>query len=1452
MDALLVTIREVLPDICANYVRRELSAFPDDPLFVFPGELMDRANALIIRCLDDMQYPKVQEPVQPQAVQPHQLPHLAAEEEIEDRWAAYLRGEVVQREYCINLDAGSLEAYKKNALLMLGQEFPKVPLLKVKGALRKQSSFSKAADHLLQNVDHIAPLKRARKADSAANDDSSLLPAPQILVHEAAVWKAIQQRHLDRAKNRQQGAPRFTCQACMDDDLLAEDALFCNAAEPHAYCYRCVQNIAKMTFFNPATGLNLMNLREAAKEYSPLMSDSSASDTQRDEPKTKLCLQMTMVNCQPFNGGCAACIPDEALQLGMNKAEYSRYSVRSSTVRGLLNRTPNLAVCGGCDTLVKMGGPTDDVVKCPDPACGYEACRWCFEAPHPGISCEDAGDHKAKLEKLVEELFTDCVTQKCPNPRCGRRVEKTSGCNHMRCSCDTSFCWLCGKELNHDDPYSHFRDSAAGGCTQDDDPSWMPQRENRKKKAAVAKLKEHLSTIKLDRDSIMKVLLAKGWRDRVGEVPSFVLPLVKLNEEELSRPVLRQITNPGAMKVEVRLPQAPLPQVLLMVIHVQDVADRSRWSVRVDGSLAPAAGMYGEFNDDWKLVLADAVMMSDIFASSNATPVPLAPGRLLTQEIRQLQYGRLYEVKVRFGYEGEQLGRWAPSESIVLQDAPSRPAAPRMISTPLQVAGGICCLETPDPWQAIVPQYRWTFRHGAASWKPEATFYMVLLQGLGGSRCLCPDGKIMSEDEAFRNMDRAKWQISESKPDTRGFELPAGGTYGISVLVGSANGVTPWSTLSETIAVKDADLEPDLLLERPGELQIFPAFKCGDSSKIAAVRMRDGRRRDEWKYVDRMMGLVSEFNENCLWNLGSANGLTATVKPGLEYEVSTCVLEGENLGMWSFEARFTVPQEIIQPPPPRLYPVRRDQRHAMRVVRGVADSEDTVVRLREAGAGNPWRTWNPYTEEAEAETTAVGYIKPYERRAFFVVRKGGVIVFSLVAGRAYEASMRVAKNGIFGPWSKESEAVVQQEPATCIVSELPPAFHVLQQPERRGYPTRAPGKHRGTTIMRARNVITIPDQLWADFQSELETRMSDIERVYGVSVRTNPQDNGHKVSITKRGTGQSRYKDPDVSMATIYIARLVTQRSLQVPWYMTALLVKDEEAMRKMVELEQGVVLTTLGSRDKPHGHAMSMVSVLGQKDKVDVAMEELQRILNSQVTRTTTIPTRSAGLFIGKCGQNVQRLRDEHHVQIRVSKSTTNELEESVEVVGSQQATRDAIAAINRFRLAQLQRAVPDKHATDGRGRRVQSAAEERRHVPGMKEPEPWRCTMCEEPNRDFRQKCMNCGQPKPEETPKWVCPRCDEPNKLHRYTCNNCGQHKPPDSPMPPCRAGNRYPQYKPKDEQGQRHLRLRRDEGFEPRWAEEWARELQAQMQEHEASGSSARATASHRSRSPRRNC
>lgn len=35
-------------------------------------------------------------------------------------------------------------------------------------------------------------------------------------------------------------------------------------------------------------------------------------------------------------------------------------------------------------------------------------------------------------------------TKMCPNKKCERPIEKSSGCNHMNCrSCGHDFCWMC-------------------------------------------------------------------------------------------------------------------------------------------------------------------------------------------------------------------------------------------------------------------------------------------------------------------------------------------------------------------------------------------------------------------------------------------------------------------------------------------------------------------------------------------------------------------------------------------------------------------------------------------------------------------------------------------------------------------------------------------------------------------------------------------------------------------------------------------------------------------------------------------------------------------------------------------------------------------------------------------------------------------------------------------------
>lgn len=44
-----------------------------------------------------------------------------------------------------------------------------------------------------------------------------------------------------------------------------------------------------------------------------------------------------------------------------------------------------------------------------------------------------------------------------PCPTCSSPVQKTMGCNHMKCyQCNTHFCYLCGSWLNGENPYQHF------------------------------------------------------------------------------------------------------------------------------------------------------------------------------------------------------------------------------------------------------------------------------------------------------------------------------------------------------------------------------------------------------------------------------------------------------------------------------------------------------------------------------------------------------------------------------------------------------------------------------------------------------------------------------------------------------------------------------------------------------------------------------------------------------------------------------------------------------------------------------------------------------------------------------------------------------------------------------------------------------------------------------------
>lgn len=67
-----------------------------------------------------------------------------------------------------------------------------------------------------------------------------------------------------------------------------------------------------------------------------------------------------------------------------------------------------------------------------------------------------------KMDKLFNELLADesLGLKKCPT--CDLIIQRSDGCNKMRCSsCFTSFCNLCGVYLEHDRPYDHFKDPSS-------------------------------------------------------------------------------------------------------------------------------------------------------------------------------------------------------------------------------------------------------------------------------------------------------------------------------------------------------------------------------------------------------------------------------------------------------------------------------------------------------------------------------------------------------------------------------------------------------------------------------------------------------------------------------------------------------------------------------------------------------------------------------------------------------------------------------------------------------------------------------------------------------------------------------------------------------------------------------------------------------------------------------
>jgi E3 ubiquitin-protein ligase RNF14 len=105
-------------------------------------------------------------------------------------------------------------------------------------------------------------------------------------------------------------------------------------------------------------------------------------------------------------------------------------------------------------------GAEGRVAVCED--CHFAFCRVCSRAWHGDhVRCVHRDQAEISKEERMSMDYIQANAKPCPT--CNAPVQKTHGCNKMRClNCKSHFCYLCGNWLPVDMAYKHFNDRRSG------------------------------------------------------------------------------------------------------------------------------------------------------------------------------------------------------------------------------------------------------------------------------------------------------------------------------------------------------------------------------------------------------------------------------------------------------------------------------------------------------------------------------------------------------------------------------------------------------------------------------------------------------------------------------------------------------------------------------------------------------------------------------------------------------------------------------------------------------------------------------------------------------------------------------------------------------------------------------------------------------------------------------
>ncbi|KAL8692598.1 MAG: hypothetical protein Q9218_002414 [Villophora microphyllina] len=459
-DSCLTEVLEVFPDISRDHVKSLYDTHVSAGIQAFGGSLSEH---LISQILDGGKYPKERD--RQNELKRKRSSAQTSDDERAAKWQTLERPQVDS-------------IYRSHVRDLLKEDFPTIPIRFIQEKLKELGHLYAtylALDQADEAYDTSVPRPYSRLT-YPRNSRPNMPPKPDTIGPTGYAYEELKREleaaRLQRRKLQTQRQIRKDAAAaeaaeekelrdsnqvmecgCCFDDVPINKITFCNADDPHPFCFSCAgQNAAAQVGMTKHT-LSCMSGSDCKATFSHFekrrfLDDKTMEKLDRLQQQTDL-REANLANLEscPFCDFAAICPPIEA----------------------------------------------DKEFRCGNAECEKISCRKCRLITHIPLTCEESKKENGISERhLIEEARTMALLRKCH--KCKASVIKEYGCNRLHCTCGAYICDSCGKDITNDN-YSHFSEGPLTGMrgkcrTYDNDDARNKENMDAAEKEAVKKIRE--------------------------------------------------------------------------------------------------------------------------------------------------------------------------------------------------------------------------------------------------------------------------------------------------------------------------------------------------------------------------------------------------------------------------------------------------------------------------------------------------------------------------------------------------------------------------------------------------------------------------------------------------------------------------------------------------------------------------------------------------------------------------------------------------------------------------------------------------------------------------------------------------------------------------------------------------------------------------------------------------